>query len=119
MSNHLTHIETLISVAQEFLYLAQREEAPDIDLFYQIQVEQKQLLDDLGPIHPNHPQVSMIASRMEYLLTLNEEVTLVIQKLMQGIKLQLAQNQTHRKTLTGYQQSVLTTSQKGIWRGQG
>jgi hypothetical protein len=119
MSNHLTHIETLISIAQEFLYLAQREEAPDIDLFYQIQVEQKQLLDDLGPVSPHHPQVSMIASRMEYLLTLNEEVTLVIQKLMQGIKLQLAQNQTHRKTLTGYQQSVLTPSQKGIWRGQG
>jgi hypothetical protein len=119
MSNHLTHIEILISAAQEFLYLAQREEAPDIEMFYQIQVEQKNLLDELGPVSVNHPQVSMISSRMEYLVSLNEEVALVIQKLMQGIKVQLAQNQTHRKTLTGYQQSVLTTSQKGIWRGQG
>jgi hypothetical protein len=116
--NHLDRIELMISASQDFLYSVQRNDAPDIELFYQIQAEQTEALNHLNPVPNHHPQATVIASRIEYLLSLNEEIKGVIQQLMNDIKLQLAQNQTNRKTLTGYQQSVIGTN-RGVWRGQG
>ena len=116
--SHLEHLELMITAAQDFLYSVQRNEAPDVELFYQIQAEQTNALNALPTLTVYHPQASVVASRIEYLLSLNEEVKEVVEKLMLDIKQQLSQNQTNRKTLTGYQQSVLGTN-RGVWRGQG
>ena len=118
--HHLQRIEALITQAQEFLYLIQRNQAPDMDTFDYVQKTQFEALRDLGPIDPNTQYLSQIRVRMQYLEGLNREMIEVIKKLLADSRNQLKTRSVQRRGISGYQRSLFGRNRgKGVWRGRG
>ena len=119
-AQHLQVVEALIKHAQEFLYTVQRNQAPNIEVFDQYQTHLFSDLKRLGAIPHLSPFLNQIQTRMTYLESLNQEMILVIKKLLSDSRNKLSSASTTRRGLTGYQRSLLGRNRgKGIWRGQG
>lgn len=117
---HLMRVEALIQNAQNFLYSVQRDEAPDLENFDRIHIEQFENLKGLGPIMFSSPYMAQIRMRMLYLDELNAEMIKVIKKLLSDSRNSLQKSSTHKRGLTGYQRSLFGQSRgKGKWRGRG
>ena len=119
-AQYLQHLEIMIKHAQEFLYSMQRNIAPNMEAFDQVQIRNFEILKSLGPIDVRSPYFSQIRARLLYFESLNDEMIKVIQKLLSDSKYKLKSTSTRRRGLSGYQRSLLGRSRgKGMWRGQG
>ena len=119
-AEYLHHLESMIQHAQEFLYSMQRNVAPDMDAFDEIQIRNFERLKSFGPIDIRSPYFSQIKARLLYFESLNDEMVKVIKKLLSDSKSKLKSTSTRRRGITGYQKSLFGRNRgKGIWRGQG
>ncbi len=118
---HLQVVETLIANAQGFLVTVQQNTAPDVELFDAAQAQSFEALVALGPVDPASEYAEFLRERIEYLETLNNEMVLVIRKLLGDSRSQLQVTSTGRRALTGYQRSLMSSASrgKGVWRGHG
>lgn len=119
-ADYLHHLESMIQHAQEFLYSMQRNIAPDMDVFDEIQIRNFETLKSFGAVDIHSPYFSQIKARLLYFESLNNEMVKVIKKLLSDSKNKLKTTSTKRRGITGYQKSLFGRSRgKGMWRGQG
>lgn len=118
---HLQVVEALIGQAQDFLTSVQQNVAPDMEAFDMAQAASFDALVALGPIDPASEYAEHLRGRMEYLETLNNEMVLVVRRLLGDARNDLQTTSTARRGLTGYQRSLMSSASrgKGVWRGQG
>ena len=118
---HLQCVEHLITHAQGFLQTVQRNEAPDLTSFDQLQAEYFEALKALGPLPEGSPYLTQYRARMEHLERLNAEMIMVVRRLMGDTQGKLQSSSSNRRAMTGYQRSLFGRSSrgKGVWRGQG
>jgi hypothetical protein len=119
--DHVHAVEALIAQAQDFLTTIQQNIAPDIEAFDATQAESFEALVALGPVDPTSEYAEHLRERMEYLEALNQEMVLVVRRLLGDARNHLQTTSTARRGLTGYQRSLMSPASrgKGVWRGQG
>ena len=119
-AEYLQHLEEMIHHAQEFLYSMQRNIAPNMDTFDEIQASNFEKLKSLGPVDIRSPYFTQIRARLLYFESLNDEMIKVIKKLLSDSRNKLKKTSTSRRGISGYQRSLFGRSRgKGMWRGRG